>query len=78
MEDRVKTRSLALLTLTASLALMSACSKPNPHDNARPPDPSTDKAVQNHRFDGGESDPYFKPGEQGGGEGGNAGAGGGE
>lgn len=58
---------LALLLLSGALAL-SAC-KENPHDNARPPAAFSEKPVQNHRFDGGESDPYFKPGDQGGGEG---------
>jgi len=54
-------------TLVAALllgsALLSSC-KENPHDNARPPAPSSDKAVQTHRFDGGESNPYNKPGEK--------------
>jgi hypothetical protein len=44
---------------------LSAC-KGRPDDNVRPPEPWTDRPVQNHRFDGGESDPYFRPGEQGG------------
>lgn len=68
-EDRVNVRSLTILgALLAGLGLLSACQKPNPHDNTRIPDPYSDRPVQNHRFDGGETDPYFKPGE-GGGEG---------
>jgi hypothetical protein len=65
----LKARHFATLALLASLSILGACKKANPHDNTRPPDPYTDKPVQNHRFDGGESDPYYKPGE-GGGEGG--------
>jgi hypothetical protein len=61
-------RSVTRLALLAGLSLLGAC-KENPHDNSRPPAPASDKPVQNHRFDGGETDPYFKPGE-GGGEGG--------
>jgi hypothetical protein len=63
----LKLRALALLCL---VALSAGCKKANPHDNARIPDPSTDHPVYNHRFDGGESDPYFKPGEGGAAEGG--------
>lgn len=72
-EERV--RAFIALVLLTGLSLATACSKPNPHDNTRPPDPATDKHVQNHRFDGGESDPYFKPGEQGGDGGGDKAAG---
>lgn len=59
-------RSFVLIALLFGLGLLGACKKANPHDNTRPPEPYTDKPVQNHRFDGGETDPYFKPGEQGG------------
>ena len=47
-----------------SVLTLSGCKK-NPHDNTRPPDPWTDKPVDNHHFDGGETDPYYKPGEGG-------------
>ena len=59
----LKLRVLACLSLLAVLAV--GC-KENPHDNARVPDPSSDKPVYNHRFDGGETNPYYEPGEQGG------------
>ena len=67
-------RTSLRLALLAGLAALGAC-KANPHDNARPPapDPASEKPVMNHRFDGGESSPYLRPGEkQGGGEGGEA------
>lgn len=35
-------------------------------DNTREPEAFSGKPVQNHRFDGGETDPYFKPGDQSG------------
>lgn len=72
-EERV--RALTALALLLALSLSGACSKPNPHDNTREPEPHSDKPVQNHRFDGGETDPYFKPGEQGGEGGGDKAAG---
>jgi hypothetical protein len=65
---RKVTRLALLASLSLGLGFLGAC-KENPHDNARVPEPYTDKPVQNHRFDGGETDPYYKPGE-GGGEGG--------
>jgi hypothetical protein len=52
-----------VFALLCLLALAAGCKKENPHDNTRPPAPSSDKPVYNHRFDGGETDPYFKPGE---------------
>ena len=58
----MKLRALGLLGLLA----IAGCHKANPHDNSRIPDPSTDHPVYNHRFDGGETDPYFKPGDAGG------------
>ena len=56
----LKLRTLGMLCL---LVFLAACKKENPHDNARIPAPSSDHPVYNHRFDGGETDPYFKPGE---------------
>jgi hypothetical protein len=64
-EDRVNARSLNLVALIGALALLGACKEPNHHDNTRPPEPFSEGPVQNHRFDGGESDPYFKPGAEG-------------
>jgi hypothetical protein len=58
----LKLRALLALTLL-SLALVTGCKKQRPDDNTRIPDPSTDHPVYNHRFDGGETDPYFKPGD---------------
>lgn len=58
-------RNFTRLALLASLSILGAC-KENPHDNARPPAPASNEPVQNHRFDGGETDPYLKPGEAGG------------
>lgn len=55
--------------LGLALLGLGACAKENPHDNYRVPAPSSNAPAQNHRFDGGESDPYSKPGE-GAGEGG--------
>lgn len=69
----MRLRALFSLACLAALLTLSAC-KENPHDNTRPPDPWTDRPVQNHRFDGGETDPYYKPGEQGGSGGGEGGA----
>ena len=62
-------RSLFSLLFLAglSLLLVSGCKK-NPHDNARIPDPYPDKPVQNHKFDGGEVDPYGQNDNSGGGE----------
>lgn len=70
----MKARQITCLALLASLSVLGACKKANPHDNTRPPEPASEKPVQNHRFDGGDTDPYFKPGE-GGGEGGGTSAG---
>lgn len=67
-------RILSTLALLAGLSLLAACKPPNPHDNTRPPEPASDRHVQHHRFDGGETDPYHKPG----GEDGGGGAAGGE
>jgi len=55
----LKLRAFATLALLAAFA--GGC-KENHHDNSRPPAPSSDSPVQNHRFDGGESDPYVRPG----------------
>lgn len=71
----MRTRLLTLAALLLGLGLLGACKKPNPADNSRPPDPYTDRPVENHRFDGGATDPYFKPGEQSGGSGGEKSAG---
>lgn len=71
-EARVTKRALFSLALLAglSLLLVSGCKK-NAHDNARVPDPYPDKPVQNHKFDGGETDAYGQnEGGGGGGEGG--------
>lgn len=62
----MRKRALFGLALLAGLFLMSAC-KGNPHDNTRPPDPYPTGPVKNHRFDGGETDPYVDPGDRGGG-----------
>ena len=59
----LKLRAFACLSLLAILAV--GC-KENPHDNARVPEPSTDHPVYNHRFDGGETNPYFEPGDKAG------------
>lgn len=59
----MKLRLFACLSLLAVLAV--GC-KDNPHDNARVPEPSTDHPVYNHRFDGGETNPYFEPGDKAG------------
>ncbi len=67
----MKLRALGILGLLVVCA--AGCKKANHHDNARIPDPGTDKPAYNHRFDGGESDPYFKPGESSGAEGGEKG-----
>jgi hypothetical protein len=64
-EDRVNARSLNLVALAAAMAMLGACKEPNHHDNTRPPEPFTERPVQNHRFDGGETDPYFKAGAEG-------------
>ncbi len=64
----------ALAILGLALLSLSACTKENPHDNTRVPVASSNEPVSNHRFDGGESDPYLKPGEAGG-EGGEKGGG---
>jgi hypothetical protein len=63
----LKLRAFGLLSLLA----IAGCHKANPADNSRVPEPnlSTVNPVYNHRFDGGETDPYFKPGDNGGGEG---------
>lgn len=71
----MRTRLLILATLLLGLGFLSACKKPNPADNSRPPDAYTDRPVENHRFDGGETDPYFKPGDHGGEGGGEKSAG---
>lgn len=58
-EGRLKKRAFFGLALLAGLSLLSATGcKKNPHDNIRPPDAYPDKPVQNHKFDGGETDPY--------------------
>jgi hypothetical protein len=62
----VKKRALFGLAVLACLFLLSAC-KDNPHDNYRPPDPYPDTPVKNHRFDGGETNPYVDPGDHSGG-----------
>ena len=71
----MKLRALAIVSLLALASAFLAGCKENPHDNARVPEPSTDHPVYNHRFDGGETNPYFKPGDTGGGEGGEKGGG---
>ena len=74
----MKKRALFGLALLACLFLLNAC-KDNPHDNYRPPDPYPENPVKNHRFDGGETNPYYDPGEHGGGSSGEGGEkGGGE
>jgi len=71
-EERVKKGLCYCLVAFAGLGLLSASGcKKNPHDNARVPDPWTDKPVENHHFDGGETDPYGNNNDKGGsGEGG--------
>ena len=63
---------LRVLGCLAFAALIVAGCKENPHDNARVPEPTTDHPVYNHRFDGGETNPYFEPGDKGGEGGGEA------
>jgi hypothetical protein len=60
------------LSLILTLACLAGCEKHNEHDNTRPPEAFSSEPVQNHRFDGGETNPYLRPGEggEGGGEGG--------
>jgi hypothetical protein len=67
----VKKGFLYCLAALAGLSLMASngCRK-NPHDNTREPDPWTDKPVENHHFDGGESDPYGNNTDKGGSGGG--------
>ncbi len=69
--DGVPALKLRVLACLSLLAVLAAGCKDNPHDNARVPEPSTDHPVYNHRFDGGETNPYFEPGDkngEGGGE----------
>ena len=56
-------RPIAAIVLMLGSAVLASY-KENHHDNARPPAPSSDKAVQNHRFDGAETNPYNRPGEK--------------
>ena len=60
----MRLRPILVFAMLLGLAFLSACKKERHDDNARPPAPSSDKAVQNHRFDGGESNPYNRPGEK--------------
>jgi hypothetical protein len=60
----VKKRALFGLAVLACLFALTAC-KANPHDNYRPPDPFPENPVKNHRFDGGETNPYNDPGDHG-------------
>ena len=45
-----------LLVLLGLVLLLPACEKKNP--NYEPPPPYDAKVVDNHRFDGGATDPY--------------------
>ncbi len=67
-------RPLLALLLLAS-ALLAGCEKHNPNYDPPAPNPAAEKPVSNHKFDGGETSPYSRPGEESGG--GDAGAGGG-
>jgi len=69
-------RATLALALLAS-ALLAGCEKHNPNYDPPAPNPATEKPVANHKFDGGESNPYARPGEDagGGGEGGGGGGG---
>jgi hypothetical protein len=51
-----------LFALLCMVMLLSACEKKNP--NLEPPPPASDKQVDHHHFDGGETDPYARKGDK--------------
>lgn len=52
----------SLFAVLCMILFLSACEKKNP--NTEPPAPYNEKAVDSHRFDGGDTDPYVRKGDK--------------